>query len=416
MTQLRRNAELFDCLTTKVNIKSLRIAKIELVKITTTPIYQHIRIIKSFSIVRRFVPNNFQKATNSLKQSPQKQIIYFDIALGGGTEQFSKNKIELLSLTNNIIRVQYIPNIREYLVTVYCSGQEFFFLIGMQSLVAFLKLCTICEIILNNLSGYRFVDAILKLVAELKVNNPQILLTAMGHDYFALCPRSHLMTDGFEFCGVQEPTQCAKYCSLASKFISQQEWRLLWGDFFGNYLDELIVFSESGRDIFCRAYPFLKGKIVIAPHAIPVLRKVYVTAHPTINIALLGYFAEHKGSKIVNQMAENLPKDVHIFLVGDALVPINDNITVLGKYERSSLPNILEKIQVDIVFISSVCPETFSYTTSEAIAMGLPVACFAVGAPQERVRIYERGLVISQLDPQIALSEIVSFARTIRSC
>ncbi len=41
--------------------------------------------------------------------------------------------------------------------------------------------------------------------------------------------------------------------------------------------------------------------------------------------------------------------------------------------------------------------------------MGLPVACFDLGAPAERVRNYEKGLIISKIDAETALREIEGF-------
>ena len=75
----------------------------------------------------------------------------------------------------------------------------------------------------------------------------------------------------------------------------------------------------------------------------------------------------------------------------------------------------MEKNNVDIVFIPSIWPETFSYTTSEAMMMGLPVACFDMGAPAERVKKYEKGLIIEKIDGQYALDSIINFIRRQRN-
>lgn len=61
----------------------------------------------------------------------------------------------------------------------------------------------------------------------------------------------------------------------------------------------------------------------------------------------------------------------------------------------------------DVIFISSICPETFSFTTVEAIAMNIPVACFDLGGRADHVRKYKRGLVISKQDAKTALDQIM---------
>ena len=57
--------------------------------------------------------------------------------------------------------------------------------------------------------------------------------------------------------------------------------------------------------------------------------------------------------------------------------------------------------------IPSVWPETFSYTTSEIISMGFPVAVLPVGAPVERVKRYARGLVLKDEQPENIVEEMI---------
>ena len=71
--------------------------------------------------------------------------------------------------------------------------------------------------------------------------------------------------------------------------------------------------------------------------------------------------------------------------------------------------SLMEKNFIDFILIPSVWPETFSYTTEEAMTMGLPVACYDLGAPAERVKKYKKGLIISKIDAQTTLKEIEQF-------
>ena len=71
----------------------------------------------------------------------------------------------------------------------------------------------------------------------------------------------------------------------------------------------------------------------------------------------------------------------------------------------------MEKNNIDIVFIASIIPETFSYTTAETISMGLPVACFNLGAQAEFVKQYSHGLIIGKNEAKYALDEIVRFVK-----
>ena len=73
------------------------------------------------------------------------------------------------------------------------------------------------------------------------------------------------------------------------------------------------------------------------------------------------------------------------------------------------LPSLLIEHDIDILFIPSICPETFSYTAEEAMQMNMPVAVFDIGAPAERVRKYPKGLVISEIDAGVAINEITNY-------
>lgn len=68
-------------------------------------------------------------------------------------------------------------------------------------------------------------------------------------------------------------------------------------------------------------------------------------------------------------------------------------LEITGPYENREVSALLAKYRVSAVLIASVCPETYSYTTSEAIASGYPVIAFDLGAPAERIRRQDCGWV-----------------------
>ena len=78
------------------------------------------------------------------------------------------------------------------------------------------------------------------------------------------------------------------------------------------------------------------------------------------------------------------------------------------------MPDIIEAEKIDLIFIPSVWPETFSYTAQEAIEMGMPVAVFDLWAPAERVKKYSKGLIIEKIDAEYALRKILGFTSEMR--
>jgi O-antigen biosynthesis protein len=83
------------------------------------------------------------------------------------------------------------------------------------------------------------------------------------------------------------------------------------------------------------------------------------------------------------------------------------NLTVHGRYDASELPDLIERYGINICLLPSIWPETFSYVTQEIMVMDLPLVCFDLGAPAERVKMYLNGTVVP-LSNSIALYGAIS--------
>jgi glycosyltransferase involved in cell wall biosynthesis len=80
--------------------------------------------------------------------------------------------------------------------------------------------------------------------------------------------------------------------------------------------------------------------------------------------------------------------------------------SVHGVYQRDDLPALLERYKIAAVMIPSVWPETFSFTTSEALLLGYPVITFSLGAQGERVSNYECGVVVDEVSAEGMIKSI----------
>ena len=100
--------------------------------------------------------------------------------------------------------------------------------------------------------------------------------------------------------------------------------------------------------------------------------------------------------------------DINIVLIGKCGGNIQSNHFVeTGSYTRDMLPKLVFEYDVDIFLVSSICPETFSYTAEEIMTMNFPVMSFDLGAPAERIRKYEKGYILPTMEPK----DIVSTAQ-----
>ena len=120
----------------------------------------------------------------------------------------------------------------------------------------------------------------------------------------------------------------------------------------------------------------------------------------SITIGVLGAINQAKGARVLKALVKEIEKrnlDIQIVLIGEISEHIKSkHFDVTGRYQRDELPELVQKYQIDIFLIPSVCPETFSYTTQEIMMMEMPVMVFDVGAPAERVATYDQGAVLKK--------------------
>jgi hypothetical protein len=70
------------------------------------------------------------------------------------------------------------------------------------------------------------------------------------------------------------------------------------------------------------------------------------------------------------------------------------NVETTGAYLESDLPDILARSQCHLAFFPSVCPETYSFTLSQAFYAGLYPVAFDIGAVARRIRASGWGHVL----------------------
>ena len=344
--------------------------------------------------------------------------IWFDHSWKGGTEayilrQFAELKreklcVRLCGLDCDYIRISY--DYGKYSGALIFSGDDAMFLLSRLR-------CAL--IVVNNMASYANPLSMLEKINKLK-EEKKCEVSVRCHDFQYICPNINMVNAGGVYCGCRDLSECGRcFAKLPNPLIqtaSIAEWQKKWYDFLRDTADEILVFSRSSFAIFTGLYPLIEKKIKIIPHDVPAMRKVSVTGHQTINIVVLGAINGLKGGKIVKKIDGIIKKfpDIKMHIVGTFKGKLA-NIHVTGRYDVRNLPDILEDLQCDIVFIPSVWPETFSYTTAEAMAMDLAVACFDLGAPAERVREYAKGLVVSRMDAEEALREIKDFVEKLRN-
>ncbi|MBP3398051.1 MAG: glycosyltransferase family 4 protein [Alphaproteobacteria bacterium] len=372
--------------------------------------------------------NNLDDFSKNLSGRPI--VVWFDHALGGGTEVYSKKQFKKIDALFDVLRIQYFPATRLYHLTMANNKHKIYTTSNIDDMYDFLCNANIREIVVNNLVAYKNTLDVLLFIKQIKdahKNKPHV--SFRGHDFQCICPSFNLINCDGEYCQLKYRHGC-EMCwknkkmaknQTANKVLRSganniQDWRNKWGNFLAQTADDIVVFSSVVSEIFTKVYPQIKNKIKIIPHEVQQYRHVNIKPHKSCNIAVLGAISQQKGADVIKTMAEKIGQynnDVKIIVVGTIVHKLK-NISVTGAYKPKYLPKIMEKNNIDIVLIPSIWPETFSYTTSEAMSMGLAVACFDIGAPAERVKNYEYGLVLEKIDPEKNIGQIIEFVKKVK--
>jgi len=375
--------------------------------------------------------SSFYSTVSSRVNLAKEVFLIFDHSLGGGANFYINNWIEKEKQCNAIFLVKYFPFFNAYLLSFYFRAYFVEFkLLDIQDLWLLFDHVNIRKIIFNELVSYPFPVNIAKEIAALKEKHP-FKLIFLVHDYYVICPNCNLFdTINKKYCGGSSIScsSCLKryrfltYPYLFPKdFTNLPDWKNKWSLFLESYVDQIICFSNFSRELLLNTYKNIDHtKMKVTPHNIEPLPLVTITKKnddENINIGILGHIHnEVKGAKVVREIARLIEKErisnVKIIVIGTLNRRyLHSNIQVIGEYRRDELPELIMRHKIDIVLLPSICPESFSYVVGEAMIMQLPIAVFDLGAQAERVKHYEKGLVIKDVNAKIALESIVNFVK-----
>lgn len=346
----------------------------------------------------------------------------FDHSMGGGAAGYLNRRMSAERLDNRmflVIRYDYLQNLFSLEVKTAEYAREYV-ICQFDNLITIAKWLHIDEILVNELVSFPQPQMVLQTIMELKSSMRSCRLTMLFHDFYSLCPTINLLKKDLTYCGLPQDDSCANcYKQFAYDGLNGcatiGDWQKMWGDFLA-VCDEVIVFSEDSRDKVQKVFGNLP-QLSLVPHKVTYLSpldKRYKTTD-TLNVACLGELTIHKGLYVVRNILELLEKTngITLSLIGSSVGKKKGVLRKLketGRYDVSELPEIILKNDIDMFLIPSIWPETFSYTAEEVMQIGLPVVCFNLGAPAERVGKYDKGMIIPEMTAESALETIQKLA------
>ncbi len=227
-------------------------------------------------------------------------------------------------------------------------------------------------------------------------------LSARLHDFFMISPSYCLLDHTLRFRGagraaVSGPAHQAR--SMSGQVVPIAQWQSTWRRFLQR-CDEVVVFSDSSQRLLLEAYPELRARVVRRPHRLPVPVAHVCRSHarPTV-VGVLGNLNRQKGAGIVARFAARAAVDrrARVVVLGacDPMVSLPPCVLVHGGYDRSDISELTARYGIGAWLSPSIWPETFSFTTHEMLATGLPVFGFALGGQGDALRAAPNGHAVA---------------------
>ena len=339
-------------------------------------------------------------------QARQKGLmpIYLAHAMGGGAEDDLQNRIKAHLKADESVIVIRVGGIARWQVELHAHmGVQRSMMDEEEVLHRLLAPIEGRRVIYSNGVGHYDPIALPDLLLALKTA-PEDRLEALLHDFFIVSPSYTLLSGKGVYEGVPDPDTDDKQHQVLrpdSTRAPLSEWRAAWGRMLAQ-TDRVEAFSQNSADLFAQAYPEHAGLCVVKPHA-PALKALHMPAkdHPDGPpvIGVLGNIGYQKGAAVLQAMSSQLAETgaAGLVVVGDIdpAYGLTPPAVVHGRYDKSDLPEIVRTYGITAWLMPSIWPETFSFTTHEVLATGMPVYGLDLGAQAEAIAKAKNGHLIA---------------------
>lgn len=231
---------------------------------------------------------------------------------------------------------------------------------------------------------------------------PDDAVEILFHDFFPLSPSYTLLDADGVYRGPPGPGRADRAHRIRrpdGADVSLAKWQAGWLR-LAAAAEELRVFSRDSAAILSAVWPDLADRVRVRPHRLRRTPGRVAARGGRPVIGVLGNVNLQKGAGVVQALARQLggqaAPEAGLVVIGnvDPAFALPGWVPVTGTYAVESLPALARSHGVTHWLIPSIWPETFSFTTHEALATGLPVMVFDLGAQAEAAGRSPNGIVL----------------------
>ncbi|AIC95076.1 glycosyltransferase [Shouchella lehensis] len=319
---------------------------------------------------------------------------------GGGVSQYIQTRL-------NGKTIECFTTARQFWLVWNNRKKEIYS--SIYALMNRLKKLTIKKIELHHLWGFSLGDM------KLLLRTLDCPYTVYLHDFFGVCPNVFFINHKQRYCEMEKDSSVCEGCvtetanrpiliKAGGASFTVDKWR----NFYYTLYKEaaaIVAPSVSTKEMYLAYFPDIH--ITVTPHSLShlkqsVIRKHNQQNHKELRLGFLGNVFLHKGEVVVAQLLDHLeqaPLPLALYSYGDLALTLKQRRKIVerGPYNGDNLEEMLRKDQIDVICIPSVVPETFSFTTHEAMTLGYPVLTFNLGAQAEAVKTMGRGWLVDEI-------------------
>lgn len=232
------------------------------------------------------------------------------------------------------------------------------------------------------------------------------------HDYYTICPLIKLSGKTDKYCGLPNDKECNECLKckknqlridMKMEIDDIKKWREKWNEFLLQAQKVFVPHGDVKRRL-AKVLPELEITVFENPEIVPVSvtyekKQKKHKKYKKIRIGIIGALEKTKGAGVILAVAEeivrrNLPIDLILF--GRFLEYKNNipaSLTVLGSYTEEHVYQQIVDNTIDYFIFPSLVPETYSYTLSIPIKLGIPILGVDIGAIGARIKEHAWGEV-----------------------
>lgn len=262
------------------------------------------------------------------------------------------------------------------------------------------------DLSLSSIHIHNFLNHDLEYIKELiKFLNVNVYVFA--HDFYLICNEYKLIDSNFKFCGFQVPS-CDKCINCKNNKNGIKHFKIMNEFMFSidRQLKFIVCPSDFVKEKLSISYPSLKNKMLVRPHLNLEGNLFCKPLKGPIRVAFAGLQVDDKGygfwKKIIHELAVSSKNDYQFYYLGTGQER-NDSVknVYVSTVEQGedAMSKAIKDNQIDIVFMWTQCPETYSYVYYETLINGVFIITnINSGNVKDEVNNRKNGKVFADFD------------------